>query len=105
MGRLREVCGAVSAAFMVSGWKYASADPQDKSAKIRCYTAVQDMAARFRQENGAIVCRELLGLPAGADSPVPSERTAGYYRRRPCPEYIATAARIVGEKLNEALAE
>ena len=101
MGRLREVCGAVSAAFMLSGLKYASADPQDKAAKTRCYTVVQELAARFRKENGSIICRELLGLPAGADAPVPSDRTEAYYRRRPCADYVATAARIVGEKLNE----
>ena len=37
----------------------------------------------------------------GPDSPEPSDRTEAYYKRRPCPDYIEIAARIVGEKLNE----
>lgn len=100
MGRLREVCGAVSAAFMLTGLKYPNPRPNDKESKTRSYKAVQEMAERFRRENGSIVCRELLGLGKGADSPVPSDRTEAYYKRRPCPVYIETAARFVGEMLN-----
>lgn len=100
MGRLREVCGAVSAAFMLTGLKYPNPRPNDKESKTRSYKAVQELAERFRRENGSIVCRELLGLGKGADSPVPSDRTESYYKRRPCPDYIEMAARFVGEMLN-----
>lgn len=86
---------------MLTGLKYPNPSPGDKVAKTRSYAVVQDLAERFRRENGSIVCRELLGLGKGADSPVPSDRTEAYYKRRPCPEYIEIAARIVGEKLNE----
>ena len=67
-----------------------------------CYPENRDQgvaAERFRAENGAIVCRELLGLTRPKDDPTPSERTEAYYRKRPCPELIACAARIVGEQL------
>lgn len=101
MGRLREVCGAVSAAFMLSGLKYSAADPTDKAAKTRCYTVVQELAARFKEQNGSIICRDLLGLGGGADTPEPSDRTVAYYKRRPCADYVEIAARIVGTKLNE----
>lgn len=101
MGRLREVCGAVSASFMIAGLKYPANDPADKSAKTRNYTVVQELAAEFRKENGSIVCRELLGLVQKQDEPVPSDRTEAYYKRRPCAGYIATAARIVGKKLSD----
>lgn len=100
MGRLREVCGAVSAAFMLTGLKYPNPRPNDKESKTRSYKAVQELAERFRRENGSIVCRELLGLGKGPDSPVPSDRTEAYYKRRPCPDYIEMAARFVGEMLN-----
>lgn len=102
MGRLREVCGAVSAAFMLTGLKYPNPTPDDKAAKTRSYTAVQELAERFRRENGSIICRELLGLGKGPDSPVPSERTEAYYKRRPCADYVELAARFIGEKLNES---
>lgn len=99
VSRLREVCGAVSGMAMVAGLICPYNDPADRSAKTKTYALVQELAERFRAENGAIVCRELLGLDRTKDDPVPSERTEQYYRKRPCPELIACAARIVGEKL------
>ncbi|MCH5327537.1 MAG: C_GCAxxG_C_C family protein [Coprobacter sp.] len=105
MGRLREVCGAVSASFLVAGLKFPADRPADtpegRAAKARNYAVVQELAARFEQENGSLVCRELLNLTCKHDTSEPSERTENYYRRRPCIGYIMAAARIVGEKLKE----
>jgi hypothetical protein len=67
------------------------------------YALVQNFASQFRAENGDIVCRRLLGLEPSAEraeSAMPSERTAEYYRKRPCVEYVATAARIVAEHIS-----
>ena len=101
MGRLREGCGAVSGMTMCAGYIAPNTYPNDNINKKLCYSTVQELAERFREENGAIVCRELLGLAQQKDDPTPSARTEEYYRRRPCVEYVATAARIVGEKINE----
>ena len=100
MGRLREVCGAVSGMAMVAGMLYPNSEPNDTPNKKATYAAVQDLAEKFRQENGFIVCRELLGLATTKDEPTPSERTQEYYKRRPCAEYVEIAARIIGEKIN-----
>lgn len=100
MGRLREVCGAVSGMTMVAGFLYPNFDPTDSQSKKANYAVVQELAEMFRKENGAIVCRELLGLAQKKDEPTPSPRTEEYYKRRPCAEYVAIAARIVGEKIN-----
>lgn len=100
MGRLREVCGAVSAMFMIAGLKYAPADPKDHAAKSAHYALIQQLAAKFRQENGSIVCRELLGL-AGPQGPEPDKRTEHYYQVRPCPEKVASAAAIVQELIKQ----
>lgn len=105
LSRLREVCGAVSGMAMVAGLIRPYNDPSVRSAKGETYALVQELAERFRSENGAIVCRELLGLTRPKDDPTPSERTEAYYRKRPCPELIACAARIVGEKLRSLPAE
>ncbi len=102
MGRLREVCGAVSGMFMVSSLAYQGAPTTDRAVRTQVYAGVQQLAQRYRQECGSIVCRELLGLKQQSDAPQPEERTPDYYRRRPCAEYVALAARIVGEYLNEA---
>ena len=100
MGRLREVCGAVSGMTMCAGYIAPNAKPNDMESKKRCYATVQLLAEKFREECGSIVCRELLGLSQQKDAPTPSERTAEYYRKRPCVEYVAIAARIIGEFLN-----
>ena len=100
MGRLREVCGAVSGMSLVAGFLYPNFDPANALSKKENYAAVQELAERFRQENGFIVCRDLLGLAQQKDDPTPSPRTESYYKRRPCAEYVAIAARIVAEKIN-----
>ncbi len=101
MGRLREVCGAVSGMSIIAGLMIPSLDTSDKSAKTANYKLVQKMAESFRAENGSIVCRELLGLDHKKDEPTPSDRTAEYYKKRPCAELVAMAARIVGENYNQ----
>lgn len=93
MGRMREVCGTVSGMAMIAGLMEPANDPKDKEAKARNAALVREFADAFRQKNGSIICRELLGLDKkeGNVSVAP--------RKRPCVEFVATAARIVGEKL------
>lgn len=97
MGRLREVCGAVSGMFMAAGCLYGYSAPKDMQAKKEHYARIQELAARFKEKNGSIVCRELLGKAGKDNSPVPSERTEEYYKKRPCEEMIGTAARLMEE--------
>lgn len=102
MGRMREVCGTVSGMAMVAGAIEPSANPKNMSERQANYALVQSFANRFRSENGDIVCRRLLGLEPmaeRAETAMPSERTAEYYKKRPCVEYVASAARIVAEEL------
>ncbi|MCM1176935.1 MAG: C-GCAxxG-C-C family protein [Bacteroides sp.] len=102
MGRLREVCGTVSALTIAAGLISPADDPSIKSARTANYAIVQELAGKFRERNGSIVCRELLGLsPRTQESPVPSDRTNEYYRKRPCPELAACSARILAKKLME----
>ncbi len=100
VGRLREVCGAVSGMAVVAGFLQPSVDPADRDAKAKNYAFVQQLAEPFRIANGSIVCRELLGIDHSKDAPVPSERTAEYYKKRPCVELVAMAAGVVGERIN-----
>ncbi len=100
MGRMREVCGAVSGMFMAAGLLKGNADLSDKAAKDADYARIQKLAERFRAENGSIVCRELLGLPPKqSDSPVSEPRTPQYYKKRPCADLVACAAAIAEEEL------
>lgn len=97
MGRLREVCGAVSGMFMVAGIKYGYSDPKDIQSKAKHYKRIQELAEQFKEKNGSIVCRELLGLSTQKESYIPEERTSEYYKKRPCAEIIGDAAEIIYE--------
>ena len=106
MGRMREVCGAVSGMVMLAGMIRPASDPSVKNWRTANYALVQEMAGEFKEINGSIVCKELLGLvpmgscaPAPKESPEPSDRTPEYYKKRPCEEMVGIAARIVGEQI------
>lgn len=99
MGRLREVCGAVSGMCMVAGDRSGYSDPKDTEAKKAHYQLIQELAGEFKEQNGSIICRELLGLGTGADNPEPDKRTAEYYKKRPCAELVGDAAEIIAKKL------
>ena len=95
MGRLREVCGAVSGAFLVLSLMYGYSTPETGDIKAEHYRKVQELARRFEEKNGSIVCRELLGLTAKHSDPTPTPRSADFYTKRPCPELIGDAAEIL----------
>lgn len=99
MGRMREVCGTVSAMTMVAGALIPANDVKDKEAKTANYALVQDMAGEFKKMNGSIICRELLGLSKPEGTPVPSDRTPEYYKKRPCGELCSIAAGIIARKM------
>ena len=101
MGRLREVCGAVSGALLVLGMLHGYSDPGDPAAKTRHYRLVQDYARRFREKNGTIICRELLKDVPVTPGDTPEERTPECYARRPCLRLAGEAAAILDEMLAE----
>lgn len=94
IGRMREVCGAFCGVVTVLSMVYADpADPKDKS---RIYALVQEAAEQYSTRNGgnSIICRELLAkagaAPAGGTTA--EDRTADYYKKRPCPELCRICA-------------
>lgn len=97
LGRMREVCGAVSGASMVLGLVKGYCDPKDFEAKKAHYALVQEFAARFKEQNGSIICRELLSGVDTEKGSVPEKRTAQYYHKRPCALLCRQAADILDE--------
>ena len=96
IGRMREVCGAVTGMLMAADLLYGSTDPGegDRNKKAH-YQLVQELCGRFREEAGSIVCREILKNPPS--DPNPSPRTAEYYKARPCARMVMLAARILDD--------
>lgn len=101
VGRQREICGAVSGMAVVAGFLYGYDTPGDEEGKRRTYEMVQLLSARFREKNGSILCRELLGEEGKDTNFVPSARTAEYYARRPCPGLIFCAGQLLEEYCRE----
>jgi len=98
MGRMREVCGTVSGMFMAAGLAFSD---EKGSNKTEQYKIVQELAKRFKEMNGSIICRELLEGIESSTSPVPSERTETYYKKRPCIELVGDAVGILEEFIKE----
>lgn len=86
---------------MVAGLLYGYDDPKDFEGKKEHYARIQELAKSFEELNGSIVCRELLGLGKGADSPVPQKRTGEYYRKRPCEQLIGISAMLLERYIQE----
>ena len=95
LARLREVCGTVSGALLALGILRGYADPADPEAKKAHYHLVQEYARRFREKNGAIVCRELLKNVPVTPGDTPEPRTPEFYARRPCLRIAGEAAAIL----------
>ncbi len=95
MGRMREVCGAVSGMLMVAGLFYGYHIPGDDTVKKQHYTLVQELAGQFREQVGSIICREILDNPPSDPNPTP--RTAEYYKQRPCARMVMLAAQILDD--------
>ena len=98
IGRMREVCGAFCGVVTVLSMVYA--DPTDPKDKSRMYALVQEAAEQYRSRNGgSIICRELLAkagaAPAGGTAA--EDRTADYYKKRPCPELCRLCADLCTE--------
>ena len=93
MGRLREVCGAVSGMLMVAGILYGYDRPVDDVQKKAHYALVQDLAGQFRENAGSIVCREILKNPPS--DPTPTPRDEAFYKVRPCTRMVMLAADIL----------
>ena len=99
VGRMREVCGAVLSMSLVAGLKEGNANPEDEEAKAHIYELVRKMSDMFRERQGSIICREILGIEGMEESSRPSIRTPEFYSSRPCAGIIKCAAQIIDEVL------
>ena len=101
MGRMREVCGAVSGMFMALGMLEGYSEAGDDKIKMELYQKVQNLAQSFRDENGSIICREMMALPDIPSDPTPEKRTPEYYgHRKSCIKAVGDAAEILEKHLN-----
>jgi C_GCAxxG_C_C family probable redox protein len=95
MGRMGEVCGAVTGAFMVLGLKYGRTSVRDAKSHEKITRLVREFAERFKSLNGSILCRELLGCDLGTPD---GQRAFVDKKLRDtlCVKFVRDAAEIVG---------
>ena len=104
VGRMRMMCGAVSGIVMLVGLDCGQTEGSDREGKSACYKVVQELLAKSKEENGSLICAEILGIDGHAKAPnsyVASARTAEYYKSRPCAAKVESAARIFANYLKE----
>ena len=102
VGRLRMMCGAVSGIVMLVGLDCGQTEGSDREGKSACYKVVQELLAKSKEQNGSLICAEILGLKGyekAANNYVASARTAEYYKTRPCAAKVESAARIFADYL------
>src|SRR5574344_887478 len=98
MGRMREVCGAVYAMFMLLGLKEGYVTVDDVKKKMH-YEKVQKLAQIFKDKYGTIICRELLNLKETNSNPSPTPRDKEFYKKRPCAKFIKLASEIIEKEI------
>ena len=104
VGRLRMMCGAVSGIVMLVGLDCGQTEGSDREGKSACYKVVQELLAKSKEQNGSLICAEILGLKGyekAANNYVASARTVEYYKTRPCAAKVESAARIFADYLRE----
>jgi len=104
VGRMRMMCGAVSALVILVGLDCGQTEGSDREGKSACYKVVQELLAQSKADNGSLICAEILGLKGyekATSSYIASPRTAEYYKTRPCAAKVESAARIFANYLKK----
>lgn len=103
VGRMRQMCGAVSGMVILAGLNDGQTEADDRDGKAHCYKVVQSLIEKSKQKNGSIICSQLLGIwgPIPKGDYMPDERNAEYYEKRPCAAKVECAARLFAEYLQE----
>ena len=96
LGRLRLTCGALSGMSAVIGLLYAKPSAEGKK---ETYAIVQELCGKFKEENGSLLCGELLTgshlkVEIGGEA---EARTPEYYKKRPCAELVKQCAELLEE--------
>lgn len=95
-----EICGAVSGALLVLGLKYGHCSASDADRKTRAYAIAEEFTRRFRDVNGSIVCRDLLGFDLTNPDDMAVIREKNLFREF-CPLMVRSAAEILESIMSE----
>jgi C_GCAxxG_C_C family probable redox protein len=94
MGRMAEMCGAITGAIMVIGLRYGGIDPKDRQAKDKAQAIVREFADRFVSLNDSLLCRALLGCDISTSEGYELAKEKKLFTTI-CPKYVKDAAEIL----------
>lgn len=98
IGRMGELCGAVTGAFMVIGLKHGKTKADDDEAREKTYELVNTFAAGFKSRNKSIQCSDLLGHDLGTDQGREAVAEKNLFTTL-CPRFVRDAGEILEELL------
>jgi len=103
VARSGAMCGGLTGALMVLGIKYGMKSPDDQETKEKGYEKANVLIERFKEKNGAITCKELLGHDPG-DPEGQKKICEKQLKVKLCPKYIKDAVEILEDylQLNQA---
>ena len=87
MGGMQGTCGAVSGAVLAAGFKNSDGNTQSPATKADTYKLSKEIAKRFEEQNGSLICGELKGVTTGTVL-------------RSCPDCIRDAVAIAQDVLD-----
>jgi C_GCAxxG_C_C family probable redox protein len=96
--RMAGTCGAVTGAFMVLGLAKCGADCNVVEGRQAAYDAVVAFSKAFRERQGSLTCRELLGCDVSTPEGAAAAREAGLFSTK-CVDFVRCAAELVEELL------
>lgn len=95
-----EMCGAVSGALMVLGLKYGHYQADNIEQKSKAYSIASEYTRRFKDKNGSIVCRDLLGYDLTKPEDMACIKEKNLFGEV-CPKMIRSAVEVLEEILAE----
>jgi C_GCAxxG_C_C family probable redox protein len=103
MGRMGDMCGALTGGFMVLGLKYGKINSDGSkygpSTEIT-YAKVAELTRRFRERNESIDCRDLTGLDLSKPEARVYAKEHNIFSGR-CAQYIQDVVEILEELLSD----
>lgn len=94
--RAGESCGALVGALLVVGLKYGTADSNDNVQRAICDEKAKEVAFKFREMNGSIACRDLLGIDTSVGDNRSKAKEMGLFNDI-CPKIVESIVEFLEE--------
>lgn len=93
-----ERCGCVTGALMALGMKYGHHVPGDEATKAELMNIIKEFTDAFKEENGSLVCKELLKYDVSKPEELKAARESGIMFEL-CPKLAVSACDILDDMI------